>query len=190
MQNDANARTMKRDTDGILRGSAGIGTQALVALFPTPWPYDFIVKSDGASILASDFVLKKTSRKIYKPLARSERGALLGEAALQVRAYFARRLKRFDLPLALHGTPFQIAVWQAVADLAFGEFVSYAEVARAIGKPLAHRGVAMAMGRTPLDLFVPAHRVIGADGRVKGAGPGSLRLRLVRFERPSRRRVK
>jgi methylated-DNA-[protein]-cysteine S-methyltransferase len=145
----------------------------------TPWPYDLKVESDGRAIVASEF-LAKSRRKACKPSDR-----LLREAASQVAAYFARRLRRFDLPLALAGTPFQIAVWQAVARLSFGEFVAYADIARAVGRPFAHRGVAMAMGRTPVDLFVPAHRVIGADGRVKGAAPGSMRLALVQFERRS-----
>jgi len=159
-------------------------TQAGTAAFPTPWPYEFIVTSDGQSLIASRFV-RKTRRKVLNC-----GDPLLAEAASQVRAYFAGRLLRFDLPLALQGTDFQVDVWRAVAQLAFGEFVSYADVARAIGRPLAHRGVARAMAATPLDLFVPAHRVIGADGRVKGAGPGSLRRRLADFERPRRRRVK
>jgi methylated-DNA-[protein]-cysteine S-methyltransferase len=142
----------------------------------TPFGRDLLIVGNGEAILASDFVAPKHPSK-SKPS-----DALLAEAVAQVRAYFARRLDRFDLPLGLDGTPFRIAAWRAVASLAFGEFVSYADVARAIGHPLAHRGVATAMALTPLDLFVPAHRVIGADGRIKGARPRSLRLRLAAFE--------
>ncbi|GAC1500712.1 MAG: hypothetical protein NVS1B14_04780 [Vulcanimicrobiaceae bacterium] len=99
-----------------------------------------------------------------------------------MRAYFDRRLRRFALPLDLEGTNFECAVWRCVGTLNFGEFVSYAEVARALGHPRAQRGVAAALAKTPLDLLVPAHRVIGADGRLKGCVPSSLRARLARFE--------
>ena len=143
---------------------------------PTPFGRDLLILSNGLAIVASDFVAR--THRESKPS-----DALLIEAAGQVRAYFARRLRRFDLPLGLAGTPFQMAAWRAVAALAFGEFVAYADVARAIGRPLAHRGVAFAMSASPLDLLVPAHRVIGADGRLKGAAPRSLRARLAAFER-------
>ncbi|MGA8533388.1 MAG: methylated-DNA--[protein]-cysteine S-methyltransferase [Candidatus Tumulicola sp.] len=140
-----------------------------------------MIDSNGRAIVASSFVPASGRRH-----SRSQ-DALLAEAADQVQAYFARRLHRFDLPLAPAGTPFQQAVWELVAALAFGEFVSYGDVARAIGRPLAHRGVAIAMRLTPIDLFVPAHRVVGSDGRIKGAKPGSMRARLVAFERRARK---
>jgi O-6-methylguanine DNA methyltransferase len=142
----------------------------------TPLRRDLLIVGNGQTIVASDFVPPRPARS-EKPT-----DALLAEAAEQVAAYFRRRLARFHLPLALHGTPFQVDVWRAVASLSFGEFVSYADVARAVGRPLSHRGVAAAMAATPLDLFVPAHRVVGADGRIKGARRGSLRFRLAEFE--------
>jgi methylated-DNA-[protein]-cysteine S-methyltransferase len=144
---------------------------------PTPLDRDLLILSNGLAIVGSNFVGRRRSAP------RKPSDALLREASAQIRAYFARRLRRFDLPLELTGTPFRVAVWRAVATLSFGEFVSYADVARAIGHPLAHRGVASAMASTPFDLLVPAHRVIGADGRIKGAGPRSMRVRLLEFER-------
>jgi methylated-DNA-[protein]-cysteine S-methyltransferase len=143
----------------------------------TPLGRDLLIVSNSLAIVGSKFVAPK------RPIRRKPSDALLREATAQVRAYFARRLRRFDLPLELTGTPFRVAAWCAVAALAFGEFVSYADVARAVGRPLAHRGVATAMALAPLDLFVPAHRVIGADGRIKGARPHSTRVRLAAFER-------
>jgi methylated-DNA-[protein]-cysteine S-methyltransferase len=147
----------------------------------TPWPYDLTVECTGDAIVSARFTHRARRARTPRPAL-----PLLAEAAEQVRAYFARRLDRFDLPLTFEATPFCQAVWECVAQLSFGEFVSYADVARAIGRPLSHRGVAAAMGRTPIDLFVPAHRVVGADGRVKGAAPGGIRLRLVAFERKGR----
>ncbi|HEY2473371.1 MAG TPA: methylated-DNA--[protein]-cysteine S-methyltransferase [Candidatus Cybelea sp.] len=136
-----------------------------------------LLVGDGVVLLESRFVGRRRGAGV-RP-----RDPLLREASAQVGAYFERRLARFDLPLHLTGTALQVAAWRAVAALSFGEFVSYADVARAIGRPGAHRAIAAAMTLTPLALFVPAHRVVGADGRVKGAMKGSLRARLVAFER-------
>jgi methylated-DNA-[protein]-cysteine S-methyltransferase len=150
---------------------------------PTPLGYDLVIAVVDGAIVRACFV-----RKSLKKAAHGDTSQLLRAAKAQVKAYFAGRLYRFDLPLQPEGTPFAVDVWKCVAGLGFGEFVSYADVARAIGRPLAHRGVALAMSRTPIDLFIPAHRVLGADGRVKGAEPGSLRRRLVAFERKGQAR--
>ncbi len=147
----------------------------------TPLPFVLEVESNRDYIVGARF-----ARRSRAAAVRAPGDALLVEAAAQVRAYFERRLRRFDLPLKFDGTPFSRAVWECVAGLSFGEFVSYGDVARAIGRPTAHRGVATAMGGTPIDLFVPAHRVVGADGRVKGAIRGGVRLALVAFERKGR----
>jgi len=153
---------------------------ALRCLVRTPLGKDLLIASNGAAILESAFVPR------WRAAERKPSDALLVEATVQVQAYFARRLRRFDLPFFLEGTPLQLAAWQAVASLRFGEFVSYADVARAIGRPGAHRGVAAAMGATPIALFIPAHRVIGADGRIKGTDRKSVRARLAAFEQAQR----
>ncbi|MDQ2992355.1 MAG: methylated-DNA--[protein]-cysteine S-methyltransferase [Candidatus Eremiobacteraeota bacterium] len=146
------------------------------ARLETPLGFDLCVAIDGERIVESAF-----ARRLRTQRPRPTH-PLLREANVQVRAYFARRLERFDLPLAFTGTPFARDVYALVATLAFGEVISYGDVARALGHPLSHRAVAAALGRTPLDLFVPAHRVIGADGKIKGAAPNSLRRRLLKHE--------
>jgi methylated-DNA-[protein]-cysteine S-methyltransferase len=148
-----------------------------VAEIATPLGVALRVTAAREAIVAAEFVaLRRAPRSARK-------SPLLAEAAAQVRAYFARRLERFDLPLVFTGTPFRVAVWRAVYATSFGDLVSYADVARAVGHPLAHRGVAAAMGATPIDLFVPAQRVVGADGKPRGCAPGSVRARLIAFER-------
>jgi methylated-DNA-[protein]-cysteine S-methyltransferase len=108
---------------------------------------------------------------------------LLARARLQLDDYFARRLCRFDLPLALHGTPFQRAVWQALLDIAHGHVRSYGEVARYCGRPTAVRAVGRAVGSNPVSIVVPCHRVIGADGALTGFGGGlSRKQALLRLE--------
>ncbi|MFZ1017224.1 MAG: hypothetical protein WAN39_05045, partial [Candidatus Cybelea sp.] len=92
-----------------------------------------LIVGNGAEILESNFV----PRRRVSLSRRTD--PLLREAAAQARAYFARRLTRFDLPLHLLGTPLQVAAWRIVAALSFGEFVSYADIAAAIGRPGAHR---------------------------------------------------
>jgi methylated-DNA-[protein]-cysteine S-methyltransferase len=102
---------------------------------------------------------------------------VLADARAQLAAYFAGELSRFDLPLAAHGTPFQERVWSALRGIAFGEAISYAELARRIGDPSSVRAVGHANGRNPLPVIVPCHRVIGSDGSLTGFGGGIERKR-------------
>jgi methylated-DNA-[protein]-cysteine S-methyltransferase len=94
------------------------------------------------------------------------------EAVRQLDAYFAGRLRQFDLPLAPKGTAFQQRVWQALLDIPYGETVSYGELARRISRPSAVRAVGAANGQNPLSIVIPCHRVIGSDGRLVGYGGG------------------
>jgi methylated-DNA-[protein]-cysteine S-methyltransferase len=94
------------------------------------------------------------------------------EAIRQLTAYFEGRLRAFDLPLAPEGTPFQLAVWNALREIPYGQTVSYAEMARRMGRPRAVRAVGAANGRNPLPIVIPCHRLIGSDGRLTGYGGG------------------
>ena len=97
---------------------------------------------------------------------------VLREVRAQLDDYFQGKRREFDLPLAPRGTDFQRAVWRCLRDIPYGETISYAELARRIGKPSAMRAVGAANGRNPLPIVVPCHRVIGADGSLTGFGGG------------------
>jgi methylated-DNA-[protein]-cysteine S-methyltransferase len=148
----------------------------LRASIETPFGVTLVIDCNQDSVIGAEFVRRA------QPAQKRITHALLREAVQQARAYFRKRLRRFDLPLALNGTEFQNAVWRFVSEMETGELISYSDLARAIGNPRAARGVAAAMARTPIDLFIPAHRVVGADGTVRGAGAGSLRPALLKFE--------
>ena len=90
----------------------------------------------------------------------------------QLREYFQGKRTDFDLKLHPKGTPFQKAVWKALAAIPYGETRSYGEIAKAVGSPAAVRAVGLANGRNPLPIVVPCHRVIGARGQLVGYGGG------------------
>lgn len=90
----------------------------------------------------------------------------------QLAAYFAGELRRFDLPLATGGTPFQRDVWAALRDVPYGTTCTYGDLAAALGRPTAVRAVGAANGRNPVCLVVPCHRVVGAAGALTGYAGG------------------
>jgi methylated-DNA-[protein]-cysteine S-methyltransferase len=96
----------------------------------------------------------------------------LDDAVTQLGEYFAGQRTRFDLPLSPTGTPFQLSVWRALAEIPFGETETYGAVAARVGNPKASRAVGMANNRNPLAVIVPCHRVIGASGSLVGYGGG------------------
>ena len=98
--------------------------------------------------------------------------AVFSAATAQLDAYFAGELRQFDLPLAPLGTPFQCQVWQTLQTIPYGTTWSYAQLARAIGRPTAFRAVGAANGDNPLPIVIPCHRVIGTNGKLTGFGGG------------------
>lgn len=114
---------------------------------------------------------------------RGERGddqPVLVEAVAQLRAYFDRELKEFDLPLAPVGSDFQQSVWQQLQEIGYGETASYGEIARRLGKTnAASRAVGLANGSNPIPVVIPCHRVIGANGSLTGYAGGLERKQLL-----------
>ena len=108
---------------------------------------------------------------------------LLNRVADQLERYFAGSLHAFDIPFDLQGTDFQRAVWKALLAIDVGTTRSYSDIAREIGKPVAVRAVGAAVGRNPVSILVPCHRVIGSDGALTGyAGGIDRKVALLRIE--------
>ena len=98
---------------------------------------------------------------------------LLKRTVNQIEDYFAGTRAVFDMPLDLsHGTPFQQSVWQALLLIASGDTASYGQISARIGNPTAVRAVGAAVGRNPISIIVPCHRVMGADGSLTGYAGG------------------
>ena len=111
------------------------------------------------------------------------RSSVLKLAKRELTAYFARQLRAFSVPLDWHGTAFQESVWQALTGIPYGETVSYADIAQAIGRPRSARPTGGAVGRNPLPIIVPCHRVVGANGSLTGFSGGmKWKIRLLRIE--------
>lgn len=100
-------------------------------------------------------------------------------AARAVADYFAGRRSTTRLSLDLQGTPFQQAVWQALLDLPAGHTCSYAAIAERTGRPTAMRAVGAAVGRNPVSVLVPCHRVLGSSGALTGYAGGLERKRAL-----------
>jgi methylated-DNA-[protein]-cysteine S-methyltransferase len=112
--------------------------------------------------------------------ARDDAHPVLAEATRQLRAYFDRELKEFDLPLAPVGSDFQRRVWDQLREIGYGETASYGQVAHRLGMTnAASRAVGLANGRNPIPVVIPCHRVIGANGTLTGYAGGLERKQLL-----------
>jgi len=124
---------------------------------------------------------------------RDPASSVLARAAGELADWFGGRLRRFSVPLAPQGTEFQRAVWQALVEIEFGDTISYGELSRRIGRPRAVRAVAGAVGRNPISIFIPCHRIVGSDSALTGFGGGLPRKRALllhegrRYDRADRR---
>ena len=119
-------------------------------------------------------------------LVEDKNHPVLCETERQLNDYFAGKLKEFSLKFDSAGTDFQRKVWRALAAIPFGETLSYREIAQQIGRPEAARAVGAAIGRNPVSIIVPCHRVIGSNGKLTGfAGGVETKAALLKLESDS-----
>ncbi len=136
---------------------------------PSPvGPLRLVVDAHGLRQIA--FVQERHPKTLPAHATRSP--AAVAPARIQLEQYFAGDRQQFELPLHPLGTPFQLTVWQALAQIPYGETTSYGELAQRIGQARAVRAVGAANGRNPLPIVLPCHRVIGSNGQLTGFGGG------------------
>jgi methylated-DNA-[protein]-cysteine S-methyltransferase len=148
----------------------------------------------GRGLVALEFDVRLAGQQSIRPnprhLREEKRGLTFEDSASLTRSYaneleeyFAGKRREFTFPLDLRGTDFQLACWRALLAIPYGETRSYADIARAVGKPNAFRAVGMANNRNPVAIVVPCHRVIASDGSLCGYGGGlHVKRKLLELE--------
>ena len=117
-----------------------------------------------------------------------EAAEVFAEVAEQLAEYFAGQRREFQVTLQPVGTPFQLAVWEELCRIPYGETNSYGALAKRLGRPDASRAVGMANGSNPIAIIQPCHRVIGSTGKLTGFGGGlEVKQSLLDLERGERR---
>ena len=144
---------------------------------------EVMLTSDGQALTGLYFEGQKYHPRIEAHWQRRDSLDLFVRVREQFESYESGGDHGFDVPLSPAGTGFQRRVWQALLQVGFGETVSYGEIARRIGAPAAVRAVGAAVGRNPISVIVPCHRIVGADGSLTGyAGGIDRKQRLLCIE--------
>jgi O-6-methylguanine DNA methyltransferase len=158
----------------------------------------FLAASDKG-LVALEFDTRRPGQQTIRPNSRDLRSANRSAQSTGVRfeespqamrpylqeleEYFAGQRRRFSFALDLRGTESQLACWRALLAIPYGETRTYADIARAVGKPQAFRAVGMANNRNPMAIVVPCHRVIASDGTLCGYGGGlAVKRKLLELE--------
>jgi O-6-methylguanine DNA methyltransferase len=150
--------------------------------------------TSGKGLVALEFDARLPGQQTIRPNPRdlrSESGAVRFEISdrrlspyqRELEEYFAGNRRQFSFPLDLRGTKFQLECWQALLEIPYGETRTYADIARAVGRPQGFRAVGMANNRNPIAIVVPCHRVIASDGTLCGYGGGlDIKRKLLQLE--------
>jgi methylated-DNA-[protein]-cysteine S-methyltransferase len=143
--------------------------------------FDVLVSDTGVREI---FINKKQSLSVHSSALRiSPDDKIVFNVFKQLKEYFNRERKEFDVSLEIIGTEFQKKVWNELTKIPYGETISYGELANRMGDKNLMRAVAAANGANPIPIIIPCHRVIGADGSLTGYGGGlDVKQKLLELE--------
>lgn len=151
--------------------------------------YDFeigelaICEENGKIVLVNVVKTKEDIEEMAKNSIQKET-SLIKNTKQQLDEYFAGKRKKFDIPIKLEGTDFQIKVWKELLKIPYGETCSYLDIAKRIGNPKASRAVGMANNKNKIIIIVPCHRVIGSNKKLVGYACGlDVKEKLLELER-------
>jgi methylated-DNA-[protein]-cysteine S-methyltransferase len=124
------------------------------------------------------------SGKVFDKFKRIQDDSKMEPYSRELREYMAGKRTTFTVPLDLQGTPFQLAVWEAMSRINYGKTASYMDVAQSLNKPESVRAVGTAIGRNPVLIVAPCHRIIGKNGALTGYRGGlKMKEQLLNLER-------
>jgi methylated-DNA-[protein]-cysteine S-methyltransferase len=153
-------------------------------------PVTIVAKDDAITGLYFRHHIRRPAQEMFGPELPAKIDTLLAEASEQLLDYLAGRRREFELPLAAEGNAFQHAVWDIVSETPFGETTTYGRIAEGLGDRTLAYLVGQAVGANPLCIFVPCHRVLGANGSLTGYAGGLKRKRaLLELEEPAQVRA-
>jgi len=153
---------------------------ARYTILPSPVGPLVIECDDNGNITRNSFLGEARIEDLTRPLEEAgairedpEHAELLAPVIAELKAYFAKTLTRFTVPMKPEGTPFQRQVWDQLREIPYGRCITYGDIAHAIGKPGASRAVGLANNKNPISIIIPCHRCIGASGTLTGFGGGT-----------------
>ena len=136
---------------------------------------DYIVKVE---------FLNDKNQLLNKKYGTEKETMLIRKTKLELMEYFDGKRRKFDIPIKLNGTEFQVKVWKELLKLPYGETCSYLDIAKKIGNPNAARAVGMANNKNKIQIIIPCHRIIGSDKKLIGyAGGIKIKEKLLKLER-------
>lgn len=137
---------------------------------------------ENSGISAIKFL--RNNEKELNLLKKIGESKLTKECKKQLEEYFLGKRKKFNIKLDIMGTKFQMAAWQAMQKIPYGETISYSEEARMIGNEKAVRAIGLANGKNRIPIIIPCHRVIGKNGKLRGYTGGiDIKVYLLELEK-------